>query len=133
MRVVVAGATGRIGSRTVARLRDHGVEVAPLSRAEGVDLITGEGLAEALRGADVVVDVADTPSRGEIASLDGGFSLRCAVSGGICFVRGVVPERCPQQRQGGTAPPCSLDNQGYVSGLASHALLSRRPQPKYRQ
>ncbi|MGP4052023.1 SDR family oxidoreductase [Streptomyces sp. 2A115] len=69
MRVVVAGATGLIGSRTVARLRDHGVEVVPVSRGGGVDVITGEGLAEAMRGAEVVVDVTDAPSRGESASL----------------------------------------------------------------
>ncbi|MFE7927386.1 NAD-dependent epimerase/dehydratase family protein [Streptomyces sp. NPDC057456] len=66
MRVVVAGATGLIGSRTVARLRDHGVEVVRLSRHDGVDVTTGEGLTEALRGADVVVDVTDTTSRGEL-------------------------------------------------------------------
>ena len=69
MRVVVAGATGLIGSRTVARLRDHGVEVVRLSRREGVDVTTGKGLDEAMRGADVVVDVTDTPSRGELESL----------------------------------------------------------------
>jgi uncharacterized protein YbjT (DUF2867 family) len=63
MRVVVAGATGRIGSRTVTRLRDHGAEVVPVSRAGGVDLGTGQGLGEALRGATVVVDVTDAPSR----------------------------------------------------------------------
>ncbi|MEU0945419.1 NAD(P)H-binding protein [Streptomyces canus] len=70
MRVVVAGATGLIGSRTVARLRDHGVEVVRVSRREGVDVTTGEGLDEALHGADVVVDVTDTPSRGELESLE---------------------------------------------------------------
>ncbi|BBJ46925.1 hypothetical protein SSPO_096430 [Streptomyces antimycoticus] len=65
MRVVVAGATGLIGSRTVARLRDHGVEVVPVSRGEGVDVSTGRGLDQALRAADVVVDVTDAPSRDE--------------------------------------------------------------------
>ncbi|MBK6018255.1 SDR family oxidoreductase [Streptomyces sp. MBT53] len=70
MRVVVAGATGLIGSRTVNRLRDHGVEVVRVSRHEGVDVATGKGLDEAMRGADVVVDVTDTPSRGELESLE---------------------------------------------------------------
>ncbi|PSM37591.1 hypothetical protein C6Y14_41225 [Streptomyces dioscori] len=69
MRVVVAGATGLIGSRTVAGLRDHGVEVRPLSRADGVDVVTGEGLPVALRGADVVVDVTDAPSRAQATSV----------------------------------------------------------------
>ncbi|MFD7677426.1 SDR family oxidoreductase [Streptomyces sp. NPDC060187] len=68
MRVVVAGATGRIGSRTVGRLRDHGVEVVSVSRSQGVDVITGEGLSEALRGVDVVVDVTDARSRAEFTS-----------------------------------------------------------------
>ncbi|MFS4091030.1 SDR family oxidoreductase [Streptomyces sp. AF1A] len=68
MRVVVAGATGRIGSRTVAGLRDRGLEVVAVSRADGVDVVTGKGLPEALRGADVVVDVTDAPSRAEWAS-----------------------------------------------------------------
>ncbi|WP_399936911.1 SDR family oxidoreductase [Streptomyces sp. BBFR25] len=68
MRVVVAGATGLIGSRTVARLRDHGVEVVPVSRGEGVDVSTGQGLHGALRGAEVVVDVTDAPSRRQEAS-----------------------------------------------------------------
>lgn len=69
MRIVVAGATGLIGSRTVARLRDHGVEVVPVSRRHGVDVATGSGLGEALRGADVVVDVTDAPARTEEAGL----------------------------------------------------------------
>lgn len=69
MRTVVAGATGRIGSRTVARLRDHGVEVVPVSRHHGVDVISGDGLDEALRGAEVLVDVTDAPARTEGAGL----------------------------------------------------------------
>ncbi|MEU2672056.1 hypothetical protein ABZ622_24965 [Streptomyces sp. NPDC007164] len=73
MRVVVAGATGRIGSRTVARLRDHSVEVAPVSRGEGVDVVMGHGLTEALRGPDVIVDVTDAPSWAEAASLEMAF------------------------------------------------------------
>ncbi|MBX7554579.1 NAD(P)H-binding protein [Streptomyces sp. NPDC004232] len=70
MRVVVAGATGAIGSRTVVRLRDHGLEVVPVSRSEGVDVTTGKGLAEALRGAEMVVDVTDAPSRAERTSTE---------------------------------------------------------------
>lgn len=88
MRVVLVGATGRIGSRTVARLRDHGVEVVPVSRGGGVDVTTGEGLTQALRGADVVVDVTDAPSRGQLASLEffgtaTGRLLEAATSAGV--------------------------------------------------
>ncbi|RPK32905.1 NAD(P)H-binding protein [Streptomyces sp. ADI93-02] len=70
MRVVVIGATGLIGSRIVAGLRDHGVDVVPVSRADGVDVTTGEGLGRALGGAEVVVDATDSPSHVEAASVD---------------------------------------------------------------
>ncbi len=56
MRVVVAGATGRIGSLTVAALQRDGHEVVPVSRGHGVDIVAGTGLDAALTGADVVVD-----------------------------------------------------------------------------
>lgn len=69
MRVVVAGATGLIGSRTVARLRDHGVEVVPLCRRDGADAATAGDLEPALCGADVVVDLIDTASPAEQVSL----------------------------------------------------------------
>ncbi|AWW36560.1 MULTISPECIES: SDR family oxidoreductase [Streptomyces] len=69
MRVVVAGATGLIGSRTVARLRDHGVQAVPVSRRHGVDVISGEGLHKALRAAEVVVDVTNAPTRTDEAAL----------------------------------------------------------------
>ncbi|MQY13543.1 hypothetical protein SRB5_36910 [Streptomyces sp. RB5] len=69
MRVAVAGATGLVGSATVTRLREHDVEVVPLSRRTGTDLLTGEGLDEALRGVHVVVDATDSALRtGEAAS-----------------------------------------------------------------
>ncbi|MET9875775.1 NAD(P)H-binding protein [Actinacidiphila glaucinigra] len=69
MRVVVAGATGLVGSRTVVRLRDHGVEVVPLSHPEHSGAATERDLARALRGADIVVDVTDAPSPAEPVSL----------------------------------------------------------------
>jgi uncharacterized protein YbjT (DUF2867 family) len=62
MKIVVIGGTGRIGSRLVERLKALGHEVAPAAPDTGVNTLTGEGLAEALAGADVVVDVANSPS-----------------------------------------------------------------------
>src|SRR5262245_10460669 len=62
MKIVVIGGSGFIGSKLVNKLRDHGHEVVAASPASGVDTITGEGLAEALRGASVVVDVSNSPS-----------------------------------------------------------------------
>lgn len=62
MKVVVIGGTGLIGTKVVAILRQRGHEVVPASPATGVNTITGEGLAAALAGATVVVDVANSPS-----------------------------------------------------------------------
>ncbi|MFI7610880.1 SDR family oxidoreductase [Nonomuraea terrae] len=54
----VAGATGRLGRHVVDVLTERGHQVVPMSRATGVDIITGEGLAEALTGVEVIIDVA---------------------------------------------------------------------------
>jgi len=61
-KVVVIGGSGLIGSQVVARLRADGHEVVAASPATGVNAVTGEGLAAALEGAAVVVDVANSPS-----------------------------------------------------------------------
>ena len=61
MKIVVIGGTGRVGSNVVRRLQAHGHEAVPASPDTGVDTITGEGLAAAMAGADVVVDVANAP------------------------------------------------------------------------
>jgi uncharacterized protein YbjT (DUF2867 family) len=61
MKIVVIGGSGRIGSKVVENLRRGGHEVMAASPSTGVNTITGEGLADALVGADVVVDVANAP------------------------------------------------------------------------
>src|SRR5262245_43924377 len=62
MKVVVVGGSGRVGSRLVTMLTRDGHEVVAASRRSGVDAVTGEGLAEALRSAEVVVDASNSPS-----------------------------------------------------------------------
>ncbi|MDO3400681.1 SDR family oxidoreductase [Mycolicibacterium neoaurum] len=62
MRITVVGATGLIGRRLVPMLSGRGHDVVAASRATGVDLLTGDGLADALTGADVVVDVINAPT-----------------------------------------------------------------------
>src|SRR5262245_18719209 len=62
MKVVVIGGTGLIGSKLVALLRKRGEEVLAASPDSGVNTLTGEGLAAALGGAQVVVDVSNLPS-----------------------------------------------------------------------
>jgi uncharacterized protein YbjT (DUF2867 family) len=59
---VVIGGSGLIGSKTVERLRKKGHDVVAASPKSGVNTLTGEGLADALKGAQVVVDVANSPS-----------------------------------------------------------------------
>ena len=61
MRIVVIGGSGRVGSNVVRRLEAKGHEAVPASPATGVNSITGEGLAEVMAGADVVVDVSNAP------------------------------------------------------------------------
>jgi len=61
-RIIVIGGTGLIGSKVVAKLGEHGHEAIAAAPSTGVDTITGEGVAEALAGADVVVDVSNSPS-----------------------------------------------------------------------
>src|SRR6266576_6356517 len=62
MKIVVIGGSGLIGKKVVKNLRQQGHEVVAASPSSGVNTVTGEGLAQALAGAQVVVDVANAPS-----------------------------------------------------------------------
>lgn len=70
MRIVIIGGTGLIGSKVVTKLREQGHEAVPAAPNTGVNTVTGEGLADALAGADVVVDVSNSPSFDDDAVLD---------------------------------------------------------------
>ncbi len=70
MKIVVIGGTGLIGSKTVAILRQRGHQVVAASPQSGVNTLTGEGLDEALAGAQVVVDLANSPSFEDKVVLD---------------------------------------------------------------
>jgi uncharacterized protein YbjT (DUF2867 family) len=69
-KVIVIGGSGLIGSRVVARLAEHGHEPIAASPNSGVNTLTGQGLAEVLAGAQVVVDVSNSPSLEDKAALD---------------------------------------------------------------
>ena len=69
MKIVIIGGSGLIGSRLVTKLREHGHEAVAASPKSGVNTLTGEGLAEALSGASVVVDVSNSPSFEDAAVL----------------------------------------------------------------
>jgi uncharacterized protein YbjT (DUF2867 family) len=62
MKIAVAGATGRLGRHIAEVLAERGYEVSAISRATGVDIITGTGLDAALAGAEVIIDAATSPS-----------------------------------------------------------------------
>ena len=62
MKIVILGGTGLIGAKLVNLLRSGGHEVIPASPSLGINSITGEGLSEALTGAQVVVDVTNRPA-----------------------------------------------------------------------
>ena len=70
MKIVVIGGTGLIGSKLVDKLRKNGHQAVPASPDSGVNTLTGEGLAEALDGAAVAVDVSNSPSFEDAAVLE---------------------------------------------------------------
>jgi uncharacterized protein YbjT (DUF2867 family) len=70
MKIVIIGGTGLIGSKTVAILRQSGHEVLAASPRNGINSITGEGLKEAMAGAQVVIDLANSPSFEDKAVLE---------------------------------------------------------------
>jgi uncharacterized protein YbjT (DUF2867 family) len=70
MRITVVGASGLIGTTVVGLLEGDGHDVVAASRSSGVDVLTGEGLAEAVAGADAVVDVVNSPSFEDAAVME---------------------------------------------------------------
>ena len=70
MKIVVIGGTGLIGSKVVTKLREHRHDAVAASPQTGVNTLTGDGLAEALEGAEVVVDVSNSPSFEDAAVLE---------------------------------------------------------------
>jgi uncharacterized protein YbjT (DUF2867 family) len=70
MKIVVIGGSGLIGSKLVEKLREAGHDPLPASPDSGVDTLTGEGLQEALEGAQVVVDVSNAPAWDDAAVMD---------------------------------------------------------------
>jgi len=70
MKLVIIGGTGLIGSKLVAKLREHGHEAVPAAPDTGVNTLTGDGLAGVLQGAPVVVDVSNSPSFEEKAVME---------------------------------------------------------------
>src|SRR5216110_2357855 len=70
MKIVIIGGTGLIGSKLVTKLNEQGHEAVAASPSRGVNTITGQGVAAALSGASVVVDVSNSPSFDYEAALE---------------------------------------------------------------
>ena len=88
MKIVVIGGTGLIGSKVVSNLRQKGHEVIAAAPSSGVNTITGEGLAEALAGAQVVIDVANAPDFADepvmsFFTTSGRILLKAAAAAGV--------------------------------------------------
>ena len=105
MKIVVIGGTGLIGSKTVAILRQGGHEIIAASPSSGVNTITGEGLKEALAGAQVVIDLANSPSFEDKAVLEffetSGRNLLAAEAGeavGLAHVVSPIAKRRPDRK-----------------------------------
>jgi uncharacterized protein YbjT (DUF2867 family) len=121
MKIVIIGGTGLIGSKLVRILRERGHEALAASPNSGVNTLTGEGLDAALAGADIVVDVANSPSFADDAVMDffttsGRNLLAAACTGGRQAPRGPVGGRhrpagrerlFPRQDRPGRADPRS--------------------------
>jgi uncharacterized protein YbjT (DUF2867 family)/nitrite reductase/ring-hydroxylating ferredoxin subunit len=88
MKIVVIGGTGLIGSKLVARLTEQGHEAVAASRRTGVNILTGQGLAEAIRGAAVVIDASNSSSFGDQAALH-FFSKSTSTLLATCIAAGV--------------------------------------------
>src|ERR1700716_2149021 len=95
MKIVVIGGSGLIGKKLVSRLSQKGHDVVAASPDSGVNTVTGEGLAEALAGARVVVDVANSPSFDTKVALD-------------FFVAGGAHPACRGSRRRRGASRCAL-------------------------
>jgi nucleoside-diphosphate-sugar epimerase len=108
MKIVVIGGTGLIGSKTVAILRQGGHEVVVGSPKSGVNTITGEGLKEAMAGAQVVIDLTNSPSFEDRAVLD--FSR----PPGAIFSR-----RRPQRASGTTSRYPSSEPTGVTTAISA--------------
>jgi uncharacterized protein YbjT (DUF2867 family) len=81
MKIVVIGGTGLIGSKTVQKLKQQGHDAVAAAPNTGVNALTGEGLAAAMAGAEVVIDVSNSPSFEEHAAMNffqiSGAEYRC--------------------------------------------------------
>ena len=146
MKVVVVGGTGLIGSRLVTALRECNLNVVVASPSSGINTITGEGLADALYDAQVVVDVSNSPSLQDDAALrfflTSGRNLLTAEEAALRIGRGAAvivasgasAVAAAARRRGGEVEACLPDLQPHARTLAeiAHGLMPlTRVRPLY--
>ncbi|MGW4798891.1 KR domain-containing protein [Nonomuraea sp. NPDC004297] len=137
----VAGATGRLGRHVVEVLAERGARVVPMSRATGVDVVTGEGLAGALAGAEVVIDVASWHSSDQDAATEffrasarhlheygrkaGGDAMIAAAQATLGQMKGVWPAKTDAQlrRMFGVIPMIGKNDTGMTTTQADARKL----------
>lgn len=125
MKIAVIGSTGTAGSRTATTLRDKGIDLVEISRSTGVDLVTGDGLNEALADVDVAIDTSSP------APPDDSVSMHDAVTGAA---ENVV-DACAAQQVGhlvvlsiaGIHNPGLADFSYYVAKCAQEAIVDAGP------
>jgi uncharacterized protein YbjT (DUF2867 family) len=106
MKIVVVGGSGLIGSKVVAMLRHDGHDVLAASRRSGVDVVSGEGLTDAVQGASVVVDVTNAPSFEDAAVMKFFQDLNAQPAHG----RSCSRRRTPRRVICGRLPKCTICN-----------------------
>ncbi len=123
--IAVIGATGTAGSRVVARLKARGVGVVEISRGQGVDVVSGRGLFEALEGVDVVIDVCNPlPERSNITQTV-ATATRNVV--GACAARGI--QRLVVSTVAGVEDPVFDGFPHYEAKRAAKAIVLGSPVP----
>jgi hypothetical protein len=115
MKIVVIGGTGLIGSKTVVILRRGGHEVVAASRKCGINIVTGEGLKEAIAGAQVLIDLSNAPS------FDAGAVLEFFETSGRNLLTG--------EAVSGRSPPCRAIHRWDRPGTRPR-LLPRQDRPR---
>ncbi len=126
--IAVIGATGTAGSRVVARLKARGVGIVEISRAHGVDVVSGRGLFEALAGVDVVIDVCDPlPNDGARSTITQTVATATRNIVGACAARDV--QRLIVSTVAGVEDPAFDGFPYYEAKRAAKAIILDGPVP----
>jgi len=119
MKIVVIGGNGLVGRNVVRRLRGQGHDVSAASRVSGVDITTGAGLTEALAGAEVIVDVSNSPER------DGPASFEFFRAGGVHLLAAEAAAGVKHHVSLSVVGTGRLDDSPYLHGKAVQEQMIR--------